>query len=177
MKLLAAILLFFIIVPLGSKEEKIVWTQDRKLTWSDFKGVPSGPVEYVASTNSGVSFSYSYTIIEGRQEVNYSIRSNFYPDLSWYRPEKVTDYILAHEQMHFDISELFARKLRMALAELPRDGTFKERSEVIYNENEADRREMQTQYDSDSDHSNNKEEEYRWRAYIVERLAAYGSWK
>lgn len=177
MKLLSVILLFLVFSPSVTEEEKIVWTEDYRLSWTDFKGVPSGPDEYVASTNSGVSFSFSYTVKNGRQEVNYSIRSNFYPDLSWYRPDKVSDYILAHEQMHFDISELAARKLRRALAELPRDVTFKERSDMIYNQNEADRREMQTQYDRDSDHSNNEEEEYRWRTYVAEQLEAYESWK
>ncbi len=177
MKLLAAILLFLLLSPFNPEEEKIVWTEDRKLSWADFKGVPSGPDEYVASTNSGVSFSFSYTVRNGREQVDYTVRSNFYPDLSWYRPERVSDYILAHEQTHFDISELAARKLRKALAELPRDGTFKERSEKIYNQNEADRREMQTRYDSDSDHSNNEEEEFRWRAYVAEQLEAYESWE
>ncbi|MEM7185170.1 MAG: DUF922 domain-containing protein [Bacteroidota bacterium] len=177
MKLITAALLLLVLSPFQTNDEKIVWQEDRKLTWADFRGVPSGPEEYVASTNSGVSFSFSYTVRNGQQRVNYSIRSNFYPDLSWYRPEKVNDYILAHEQMHFDITELAARKLRRALAQLPKDGTFKERSEKIYNQNEADRRAMQKQYDGDSDHSNNEQEELRWRVYVAEQLDAYDAWK
>jgi len=177
MKLLAAVLLCLLLSPTTSKEEKISWAEDRKLTWEDFKGVPSGPPDYVASTNSGVSFSFSYKERNGRGIVDYTIKSFFYPELSWYRPEKVSNYILGHEQMHFDISELCARKLRKSLAELPHDRDFKAISENIYNQNEADRREMQSQYDKDSDHSKDRDGEYRWREYIAEQLEAYGSWE
>ena len=177
MKLFATALLLLFLHPTTPKEEKIAWAEGRKLNWADFKGVPSGPEDYVASTNSGVSFSFSYKEQNGQSVIDYTVRGNFYPNLSWYRPSKVTNYILEHEQMHFDISELCARKLRKSLATIPRDRDFKSRSEVVYEQNEKVRREMQTQYDTDSDHSNNKEEELRWRTYVAEQLTVYDSWK
>jgi hypothetical protein len=42
---------------------------------------------------------------------------------------------------------------------------------------EADRREMQFQYDVETDHSNTEEEEFQWRAYIAEQLQVYERWK
>lgn len=177
MKLITTVLLLLLLHPAAVEEEKIVWTEDRKLSWADFKGVPDGPHNYVASTNSGVSFSFAYKEINGVSKIDYTIRSNFYPNLSWYRPSKVSNYILEHEQLHFDISELCARKLRKALNALPRDRDFKGKSEVLYQQNELERRELQEQYDTDSDHSNNKEGEYRWRAYVAEQLTAYAAWK
>ncbi len=177
MKLITTALVLLLLHPIAVEEEKIVWSEDRKLSWEDFKGVPDGPPDYVASTNSGVSFSFSYKEINGVSEIDYTVRGNFYPNLSWYRPSKVSDYILEHEQMHFDISELCARKLRKALETIPQDKDFKGKAEVIYQQNEKERRELQAQYDTDSDHSNNHEEEYRWRAYVSEQLTAYASWK
>jgi hypothetical protein len=177
MKLIASAVLLLFLNPFVIEEEKIEWTEDRKLSWADFKGVPNGPPDYVASTNSGVSFSFSYKEINGISEIDYTIRSNFYPNLSWYRPTKVSNYILEHEQMHFDISELCARKLRKALKTIPRDRDFKSKAEVLYEQNEKERRELQAQYDTDSDHSNNQEEEYRWRTYVAEQLTVYDSWK
>jgi len=177
MKLFIAALLLLFLSPGISEEEKIIWNEDRKLTWADFKGTPSGPHDFVASTNSGVSFSFSYKERNGVGTVDYTVLSNFYPALSWYRPDKVSTYILEHEQMHFDISELCARKLRKGLADVPRDRNFKENSESVYQQSEAERRQLQTRYDTESDHSNNREEEYKWRTYIAEQLEAYGSWK
>ena len=159
------------------KRKKLSGAKIVNLTWADFKGTPSGPEDFVASTNSGVSFSFSYKERNGVGTIEYTVFSNFYPALSWYRPSKVSTYILEHEQMHFDISELCARKLRKGLVGIPHDRNFKENSEVVYQQYEAERRQLQTQYDKESDHSNNREAEYKWRVYIAEQLEAYGSWK
>lgn len=177
MQLLSTLILLFFLIPSEIDEEKIPWNEDRKLVWADFKGVPNGPPDYVASTNSGVSFSYSYRERNGVGEIKFTVLSNFYPNLSWYRPSKVSDYILAHEQMHFDISELYARKLRLRLAVIPHDRDFKSKAETVYDQIEADRREMQFQYDVETDHSNSKEEEFHWRDYIAKQLQVYNSWK
>ncbi|MDC8003385.1 DUF922 domain-containing protein [Aureisphaera galaxeae] len=178
MKLITAALLFLLVsVSPPVEEEKIPWKEDRKLTWADFKGTPSGSEEFVASTNSGVTYSFSYSERNGVPKVEYKILSNFYPNLSWYRPAKVSDYILGHEQLHFDISELHARKLKKALSELPHNREFGDKSKVIYEQMEAERRAMQNQYDSDSDHSNIETEEFRWRKYVAEQLDVYDDWK
>ena len=160
-----------------SEEEKIVWDASRPLTWEDFRGVPNRADNFVASTNSGMSFSFSFKERNGVATISYTVVSNFYPDLSWYRPERVSTYILEHEQTHFDISELHARKLRKALSALTHDRDFKEKAEKIYNTIEAERRAMQTLYDSESDHSNIENAEYRWRTYVAEQLKLLEDWK
>ncbi|GAB5399667.1 MAG: hypothetical protein Aureis2KO_12520 [Aureisphaera sp.] len=177
MKLFTAALLCLLVSFHPVEEEKIPWSEERKLTWDDFRGTPSGAEEFVASTNSGVSFSFSYSERNGVPKVEYEIKSNFYPDLSWYRPAKVSDYILGHEQLHFDISELHARKLRKGLSELSHNREFGDKSKEIYEQMEAERRAMQNQYDSDSDHSNIEAEEFRWRVYVKEQLDSYDNWK
>lgn len=158
------------------EEEKIKWSE-QKLTWNEFKGTPSGPEEFVASTNSGVGFSFSYKERNGVGQVTYSIDCNFYPNLSWYRSDRVSPYILGHEQLHFDISELHARKLRKSLSSLPQNRDFKTKAKKLYDAMEVERRAMQNQYDTDSDHSNVESEEYRWRAYVKEELIRLEAWK
>lgn len=158
-------------------EERLVWQAERKLTWEDFRGVPNRLDSYVASTNSGVSFSFSYKEDETGRSIDYTVQSNFYPQLSWYRPERVNDYILAHEQTHFDISELHARKLRKALDGVKEAADFREQAETVYNQIEMERRNMQLQYDRETDHSNIREEEYRWRQFVNEQLEVYDLWK
>jgi hypothetical protein len=43
--------------------------------------------------------------------------AEFYPERSWVRPERKTDRLLAHEQGHFDITEVFARRMRKGIRE------------------------------------------------------------
>ena len=160
-----------------SEEEKIAWDENRKLRWEDFKGVPNAADDFVASTNSGVSFSVSYREENGEAFLQYTVTANFYPKLSWYRSKDVSKYILAHEQTHFDITELHARKLRKALAEIPQDRSFRDKASILYNKMEAERREMQLQYDADSNHSNIEAEEYRWQDYVKDQLKSFSAWK
>jgi hypothetical protein len=160
-----------------SEDEKILWSAEHPLTWDDFRGVPNGADSFVASTNSGISFAFSYKEINGKVNVSYTVLSNFYPLLSWYRPERVSPYILKHEQTHFDISELHARKLRRELNSIKEDTDFRQLSEKIYHAIELERREMQLRYDTESDHSNIESQEYLWRSFVVEQLKDFEDWK
>lgn len=177
MKVLVAVCIALLGFSSEMEEEKLSWNENRKLVWTDFKGVPEGAIDYVASTNSGVSFSFSYRERNGMAEISYTVVSNFYPQLSWFRPGKVNDYVLQHEQTHFDISEVHARKLRMLLAEIPHNREFKDAAGLVYEQMEEERRAMQERYDLESDHSNIETAELRWRAYVLEQLKAYERWK
>jgi hypothetical protein len=170
-------ILFSSFLPSENSEVKIAWSEIDKLTWDDFRGTPSGPKGYVASTNSGISFSYSYGERNGEIKLEYTIQSNFYPDLSWYRPEIVNDYILKHEQAHFDISELFARKLRKRVAAIIPTKNIKKKIDSVYNANESERQEMQHVFDSESVHSRNEVEELKWQQFIAAQLKKYEHWK
>jgi hypothetical protein len=47
----------------------------------------------------------------------HSYQHDFQRRKSWKDVKKINDYILLHEQKHFDIAELFVRKFRKAVAE------------------------------------------------------------
>ena len=110
-------------------------------------------------------------------DVNYSVVSTFYPEGSWYLPQRVTPYILAHEQAHFDISELHARMLRKNLAGKKFSKKIKSEIEAIYEQIEQKRRAMQTKFDAETDHSRNVEKEMQWENFIAQQLAIYDAWK
>jgi predicted secreted Zn-dependent protease len=74
-----------------------------------------------------------------------------------------TPYILAHEQAHFDITEIFARKLHKALMEYDFDqSTYKRDINSIYQRVVAEKEAFQAAYDKETDHSRNKRIQYEW---------------
>ena len=159
-------------------KEKFSWSAERLLTWEDFQGVPNKSDDFVASTNSGLSFSFSYKHdANGEGKLTYKVKSNFYPKLSWYRPGRVSDYILKHEQTHFDISELHARKLRKKLSQLEYSDDYKEVAQVVYQKMEQERRAMQQRFDDETEHSNIVKAEHQWEAYVANQLTMYEDWK
>lgn len=158
-----------------NEKEKIQWNKNRPLTWSDFKGKPSPSNDYKASTNSGMSISWSLSESGNKVTlVDYEVKANFYPESSWKKEDiQKKDYILAHEQLHFDISELHARKLRKALAEYEGGKNVQKELKDIYRKHEKERQKMQNTFDAESDHSRIEEEELRWRDYVQKELEKY----
>ena len=95
--------------------QSLDWSSNRKLIWEDFKG-PTKDWNVAAVTYCGISMdAEKLNIWNGRS--TYRAKAEFDPDSSFYFPEKVDEYILAHEQLHFDIAELFARKMNAIFTE------------------------------------------------------------
>jgi len=158
-------------------EEKIEWTKDYQLQWSDFKATTSSGSGYVASTSSGIAYSYSYREVNGKKNIKVTVTCNFYPQKSWYSKKDASDYILKHEQTHFDISELYKRIFKKRIDETQFSDAMKKELEALFYQTEDDRVLMQRKFDSEADHSKNKEKELEWEAYVAQQLKAYESWK
>ena len=97
--------------------DTIIWSQNRKLKWNDFKGQPDNNEMNKASTFAGLELMSFYTqgSIPKLNVICYFIKSK-----SWVKVEN-EDY-LAHEQVHFDIWELYARKIRKSFDSLSVSG-------------------------------------------------------
>ncbi|HWJ90170.1 MAG TPA: DUF922 domain-containing protein [Flavisolibacter sp.] len=149
----------------NESEEFIPWTFTQKLTWDDFQCEPRRGTDAVASTST--SLGIAYQMVNGK--LTYHITCNFSKIKSWGLMK--TDYILAHEQGHFDITEIFARKLNEALQnyEFNRK-TFKRDINEIYQSIVQQKEEYQKTYDEESDHSRNRKMQYEWLEKIDKLL-------
>ena len=168
------LLLFICFATTTVEEETIEWREDHKLQWSDFKGVVDTNSDAVALTASGITFSFSlrqsndrYTGFESK------VVAHFYPNKSWYLKDRGNDHVLAHEQLHFDITELHVRQLRYGIAQLRVSQSIKEELQALHkaaNENLAN---MQRAYDAQSQHSINKEQQALWSQFVKEELEKF----
>lgn len=151
--------------------ETISWSE-RKLTWEDFKGEPPQSDRVAATTASGIS--YRFTTLSNTSKhlkVNFEISTHFYPNESWYKPELCDDIILGHEQLHFDITELFARKLRKEFSQATFDHTnIKSKVKSIYNKNNKELSAFQNRYDAETNFSRNRKNQRIWNLKIKEAL-------
>jgi hypothetical protein len=116
-------LLFGIITSAQVKVENdsiIIWNKDRKITWDDF-----------LSENKPALLNYQDAFASIRlaikiypKEINCDLIQNIlvvpqmYKNLSWVGVsiETIDDDVLIHEQTHFDIAEVYARKIRKEIA-------------------------------------------------------------
>ncbi|MEE3224931.1 MAG: DUF922 domain-containing protein, partial [Bacteroidota bacterium] len=86
------------------------------------------------------------------------------------------EFTLKHEQTHFDISEVHARMFRKAVAEFRFTRNSKVEIQKIYKKIESSRRNMQQQFDAETEHSVNREAERRWESNVEALLRKYRHW-
>jgi len=158
-------------------ETKIEWTPDRKLTWDDFKGEPNTKEfpDALAVTNS--SLSYNSSSLSLFKSGKLFVQSTFHNYGSWVLPEGKTDYVLKHEQIHFDITEIYSRKLRKVLAEANVTNKNYLKANAIFEKIKNEWVMRQEAYDYETKHGLKKETQEEWEAIVLIELAKYDLYK
>jgi hypothetical protein len=156
---------------LFQQDRSMTWSDDLQLQWEDFNGTPTRGTTVVAVTASGLSFGFSTKMTE-TQLVEYTafVDAHFYPDKSWYVKERANSVILDHERLHFDITELHARKFKQRIAQTKFDLRINSQMERIHNTITDDLRQMQQKYDTETDHSQNVDKQKEWQKFIKVQL-------
>jgi hypothetical protein len=167
MNQVAVILLFFCFFISGHDERYITWSSTVPLTWGDFQGRPHLHSSVGAVTMSGISLKYEGT--EGALVA--TVKATFDREESWVNRKAADDYVLKHEQLHFDITELYARKLRAALKQInpgvPKPEKVVER---LFDRYSGESRTYQDLYDKETDHSRNVKQQAVWEERINREL-------
>ena len=149
--------------------ELIQWENNQKLTWKDFKGKPNKRSPYKAMTFASVS---SNLISFSKNELKIKILCHFIRNKSWKTIE--TDELLRHEQLHFDIAELAARKMRERVSKLNLKNlsskNIEQKLNSIFNSSVEEQMEMNQKYDSETNHSIKYIAQSDWEKKIKEKL-------
>lgn len=151
----------------------ITWDSNRPLTWNDFKG-PIPPDDVAAATTaSGITYRYSANLMHHEVALSFEVEAHFYPDQSWYKPTLCDDHVLGHEQLHFDITELFARKMKRKLQQTTFSDNVKSEIQKIYREIIRELKDWQEQYDWETNFSREKEAQRLWNQKIKALLQQF----
>ncbi|MFH4966074.1 DUF922 domain-containing protein [Gaetbulibacter sp. M235] len=172
------IILFCCFICVQKDEPIITWRESYKLSWNDFKGEANQSLKAVAITASGINFEY-YIKQNAFKAVSFKtkVEACFFPEESWFKPELVNDYILSHEQLHYDITELYARKFRQQLGQLKVSKTIKNDLESLQKSINEQLAVRQNEYDAETNNSINKEAQLLWQQKITKELQTLVSYK
>jgi len=159
--------------------QRIEWKEDRKLVWSNFKSTKNNQhgKDIVAYTHCG----WIYSVVKssnpkGAAKVN--IETIFNEDKFWKDHTKITEYVLNHEQKHFDIAEIYARKIRKeVVSKIKTSGDYDRYFQTIYNRILQDYRNFQALYDGVTEHGMNKEKQSEYNAIISNELEQLKDYK
>lgn len=154
-------------------QDTITYRKYKTLKWIDFKGEVPDNSSFSASVSSGMSYKWSYSTSAGIIDFRYAVEAKLYRHLSWTIYKTGKEEVLKHEQLHFDITELFTRKFRKALDEYVVKRNIRKDVANIYSRIEKERIEMQLLYDKETNHSLNKESQLAWEEKVSRSLTEY----
>ena len=154
-----------LVTALQQNNNLIDWNAARKLTWEDFKGPVDTESKNAALTSSSINIEFGYD----DDGLEYSIKCSFNKQKSWVRIRN--NEVLAHEQGHFDLAELHARKLYKAMKAYKFNAsTVSKDVNTIYDSLMNAHHEAQNLYDSETDYSRNKVKQEEWQKKIADEL-------
>jgi len=152
--------------------QKIEWEKDKKLVWSNFKSKVNNQrgKNVVAYTHCG----WVYSVVKSsdpKAPAKVDIQTVFNEDKSWKDDKRINDYVLNHEQKHFDIAEIYARKIRQEVSgKIKTTADFNRHFQGIYNKILKDYRNFQALYDGVTEHGMNKEKQAEYDTIISNEL-------
>jgi hypothetical protein len=165
------------------------WDQYVPVSWDLFQGTPPADAHQrteAAAIHMTISWRASYSVSSSNggsswlgQVAAITVTNTMEPGSSWVVPGKAHDNVLNHERLHFDLNEVYRRKLEcLLLATNSCQGATQQAAVDQLNASLHQTAtvvlqkvsEMQTLYDSQTSHSTNSAEQARWQGLISQWL-------
>jgi hypothetical protein len=160
-------------------EREIKWNKERKLTWNDFRG----PVQHqmgdmvAAATYCGFGFETNQ-ISNDNQKLKILVYNSFYTDKSWGHKTDQTSEVLEHEQCHFDICEVYTRRLRQRMNSISNVTVHNLQPTLnnIYEQIKKEYSDRQERYEDETEHGLIADAQKHWENEIAKELQETESW-
>ncbi|MES2647099.1 MAG: DUF922 domain-containing protein [Bacteroidota bacterium] len=147
-------------------QDTLFWKAADTLTWNDFKGMPNRSARYLAISATGITYTYRYT----DAGLNFQVRAFFVRSKSW-RNYGTDLKVLKHEQGHFDITEIYARKLASQMQQLkPTKSNFRKSVEALGESIINEKNKTQKQYDLETGSGTKRKMQRKWETAIQQQL-------
>jgi hypothetical protein len=148
---------------------KIYWDAGRQLTWDDFIAKPPTTGDKGAVSFTSFKYSPSSELNNGILEID--IVCYFDKTKSWVKTTSINDNNLKHEQGHFDISEVYARKFRKTVfdSKCKKKG-LNDKLKSFYTTYINELNKYQDLYDKETDHHRNEQKQIEWNEKIAKEL-------
>jgi hypothetical protein len=172
-------------------EHEIKWTATRRLTWEDFKGKPkvisntkkatSNKKRVISNTNTTVQtycdFGFESNRIGVFKTQQFFVKNTFDCDLSWVRQDQIKrDDLLKHEQTRFDLSEVYARRLRQLLTKKNSGRNFAATANAMFKKVYVAYLDRQELYETETKYGLDRVQQNRWTKQVAAELVELSSW-
>jgi hypothetical protein len=140
----------------------------RKITWDDFRGKAVNK-DFEAAIFANFAFEASFQIANNYMIATIQTKTYMVRSMSWVLPQTRNAYSLAHEQLHFDIAKVIVERFKKKITLLEAESIIDLNSMIQYEYLESYRamNQLQNLYDTESQHSINREKQAEWTEKIT----------
>ncbi len=148
-----------------------------QLTAADFQGIPRATSEdVVARTHCTIDYHYTANGIDGHYRLNFTIRAIMDRQRSWIKISEVTSQemlarILKHEQGHYAICYLEQQELLRTVGKTVFNANYRREAQEILDRIDAKYKQLNMDYDTDTQHMQNREQQASWNHYFDRKIA------
>jgi hypothetical protein len=155
-----------------SANKKIIpYSLGQSLTLSDFKGRADRYSSGVAETFSGIVMKYVGKNEGGVIYIDVKLQVYFDKTKSWTKPEGHNEEVLAHEQIHFDITAIYACAFAQAIKEYPfTAANVRAEMDALNKKFDENMKRAQANYDRETGHGTIRRKQAEWAANIRTQL-------
>jgi hypothetical protein len=183
MKFISLICLVFSSLLLNAQQPAVLeYATVSTFHWGLFKGkINQRHIQEMGENTGAVTVSsISYTALQiSPEEATVTITARFHPEESWTRYPHLNkpEEALEHEKKHFELTEIYARKLRKLVSNSRYTSTrFKDEINKQFTELVAQHRAEQVRYDHETNHSIDHHQQIKWNTRIDEQLASLSAY-
>ena len=152
--------LVFSMLPLHAQGPSILgWQDGVRLSWTDFQGRPHADAPGFQGAESSLAVSIQLSCTNDVPDLE--VRAEFNRDLSWARPDMPAS-LLQHEQIHFDIAELYVRQTERQFSRIADPCNNVDRVEALSDRNNAAMMAEHETYDQETFHGTRATPQANW---------------
>jgi predicted secreted Zn-dependent protease len=165
----ASALLCFILTPAPAQPHRL-------LTVNDFQGAPRANGRgVIAYTNCTIDFKYQASHNNGNYILHANVRLFMNNYKSWIDRSRISSAdqlaeILKHEQGHYTIAYLEQQEVLRAIEHTRFTYNYNTEAMAIFNRIDAKYKQLNQDYDEDTEHMVNRQQQHSWDIYFTKRL-------
>jgi hypothetical protein len=149
----------------------------KKLTPDDFQGTPRTKGDgVVAYTNCTIDFHYEAHPKGNYYVLNFNIKVTMNKNRSWLnrsmiRSQAQMAQILRHEQGHYTVAYMEQQELLRTVGKTVFYSNYQQQAQAIFDRIDAKYKQLNLDYDTDTEHMVNHVQQASWNTYFDRKLA------
>ena len=156
------------------KGDTIFWSPNRTMTWNDFKGVVPRNTKFAAQIFNNFEYSAPLKLENGVLTIDLQMKVYMLKSASWTSSTSLSDYHIAHEQLHFDLTKLIAERFKEKAKQILTIDNYDGELQMLFIEMYREMNRSQKEYDNDTNNSVNIFSQQKWQSKTMEQMRNLG---